>query len=262
VCGAVGSAVAAAAVLGLDTAASRRAAGLAMLQSAGLLGAFGSDGKALQVGMAAAAGVRSALLARAGATVPPDVVRGFEAAYGATWADPDEAAPAIAENWIKAYPCCLQTHSAIEAADLARVAGSADSAVRVTVHPLSLRAAPYALPADELEAKFSIPYTVAFTLLHGPPGVPEFRGLDDSAMRLAAVVEVASDPELAQSEAVLEAADGSAFRVAAALGSPDRPMTPEQLRAKVRSLTSTDLEGLVADDVPARDVLEAVLRLA
>ena len=66
---------------------------------------FGSDAKALQVGMAASTGVHGARLAAAGATVDVEAVRrGFEEAYGASWAEPDPSSPAIRENWIKAYP--------------------------------------------------------------------------------------------------------------------------------------------------------------
>src|SRR5213079_1320405 len=80
VCGVVGAAVAAAALLGADREQAER---LALLQAAGLQSAFGSDGKSLQVGLAAAAGVRAARLAEAGATASREVVAGFEQAYGA-----------------------------------------------------------------------------------------------------------------------------------------------------------------------------------
>src|SRR4051794_12557950 len=80
VCGGVGAAVAAASLLGADRDQAVR---LALLQASGLQAAFGSDGKALQVGLAAAAGVRAAQLAAGGATASAEVVAGFEQAYGA-----------------------------------------------------------------------------------------------------------------------------------------------------------------------------------
>jgi 2-methylcitrate dehydratase PrpD len=255
VCGAVGAAVAAATVLGLEADVRDRAARLALLHAGGLLSAFGSVGKPLQVAMASSSGVRAARLAAAGASVPNEVIDGFEAAYGGTWAEPDNAARAIRENWIKAYPCCLQTHSSIEAAAQAREKGVRDGLIRVRVHPLSVQAAPYGIPANRIQAKFSIPYTVAFALLHGPPNVESFRALDDAALRLAPSVEVLTDPGLGQSEAVLQAKDGRVFRVEVALGSPERPMTPEALQRKVRSLAGDGLEELVGDDVRAQRVL-------
>src|SRR4051794_27524471 len=82
VCGAVGAAVACARLLGLEGARAAAAPRLALLGAAGLHAAFGSDGKSLQVGLAAAAGLNAARLAAAGATVDPDVEHGFAEAYG------------------------------------------------------------------------------------------------------------------------------------------------------------------------------------
>src|SRR6476646_5614460 len=146
VCGPVGAAVATARLLGLDDERERAAAGLALLRAGGLRAAFGSDGKALQVGMAAAAGVHAARLAEAGAVVDAGRIAtgtaGFAEAFSARHATAGDGPPAIGENWIKAYPCCLQSHGAIEAALQAgatRVA--AGDAVTVVVHPVSRRAA-------------------------------------------------------------------------------------------------------------------------
>jgi 2-methylcitrate dehydratase PrpD len=261
VCGAPGAAVAAARILQLGEEQTAAAARLALLQAAGLRAAFGSDGKSLQVGMAAAAGVRAATLAQAGARAPAGVISGadgFEAAYGARWAEPG-GEPAIGENWIKAYPCCLQTHSAIEAAAIARRDGIARQAeVAITVHPVSLQAASLDDVADGLEAKFSIPYLVAFTLLHGPPDVASFHGVDEEARALSPRVNVRTDTALAESAAVL-AVDGEVrAQVEAALGSPGRPMSEAQLSAKVRAIAGERLDGVVDDpDRPVREVLDA-----
>ena len=67
VCGAAGAAHAAARLLGLDDERAGAAERLALLQAGGLRAAFGSDGKSLQVGMAAAAGVQAARIAAGGA---------------------------------------------------------------------------------------------------------------------------------------------------------------------------------------------------
>ena len=80
VCGGVGAAVAAAALLDAPRA---DAVAIALLRAAGLRAAFGSDGKSLQVGLAAASGVAAARLAKAGARVPLDTAAaGFEQATG------------------------------------------------------------------------------------------------------------------------------------------------------------------------------------
>ena len=260
-CGAPAAAVTAARLLGLDARSRRRAVALSLLRAGGLVGAFGSDGKSLQVGMAAAAGVEAALLAAAGASVREEAVeQGFEAAYGARLTLVADHT-AIDENWIKAYPCCLQTHSAIEAAEQARERGGLTAArIEVVVHPVSLQAAVIRDPADGLEAKFSIPYLVAYTLLRGAPTVDTFRGVDEEARVLASRrVSVRTDARLMESEAVIEAERGDELaRVEAALGSPARPMDPQRLRAKVRDLAGDDLEGVLDDAAtPAATVVAA-----
>jgi 2-methylcitrate dehydratase PrpD len=255
VCGGAGAAVAAAALLGADRDAAVR---LALIQAGGLQAAFGSDGKALQVGLAAAAGVVAAQLAAGGASASEEVVSGFEQAYGARFVLDGQGAGE--GNWIKAYPCCLQTHSSIEAAAAARDGGGAPAGpLTVAVHPVSRLTAFRDDVADGLQAKFSIPYLTAFTLLRGAPDVASFAGVDGEARALAAErIRVRTDPALLESEAVLEAGGEALARVETALGSPGRPMDAAALVAKVRDLAGTRLDGALDDDAaPARDVVAA-----
>jgi 2-methylcitrate dehydratase PrpD len=240
-CGTVGAAVATATVLGFGEEAGETAAALALLGAGGLLAAFGSDGKALQVGMAAATGVHAAMLAAGGARVPEGAAQRFAAALGARWATP-EGDPAVRGNWIKAYPCCLQTHTAIEAALIAR---PIESPVMLTVHPLARAAAAVDLPENGLEAKFSLPYLIAFALERGAPGVDDFA---EVAPVRSTRIAVAVDATLCEQEAVLRAGGEEVARVTAALGSPQRPMNADQLAAKVRDLAGDSLDGVVDDD--------------
>jgi 2-methylcitrate dehydratase PrpD len=253
VCGGVGAAVAAARLL---DAPREQALRLALLQATGLRAAFGSDGKSLQVGLAAASGVRAARLARAGARVPLEATAsGWEEATGGRYAEPEPRRRAIDENWIKAWPCCLQTHGAIEAADGVR--DRAPTALTVTVHPVSLQAAAVGPePKDGLQAKFSIPYLTAYTLLHGPPGVESFDGVDGQAVDRARHIDVRPDRSLLESEFVLHSEDEEIARVKAALGSPAKPMNADALRAKVERLAGAELVGALDDlDRPAADLL-------
>jgi 2-methylcitrate dehydratase PrpD len=270
VCGGVGAAVTAATLLGAPV---HDAVAIALLRAAGLRAAFGSDGKSLQVGLAASSGVVAARLAEAGARVPLErAVEGFEQATGGRYAEPAaagaeaaarpepaagaEPAPdrlAVADNWIKAWPCCLQTHGAIEAAD--RLDGSAPDDLSVTVHPVSLQAAAEGpAPADGLQAKFSIPYLTAFTLLHGPPGVESFERVDPAAVERARLIQVKPDRSLRESEFVLHGGGEELARIEAALGSPDRPMDAAALRAKVEGLAGPELAAALDD--PRRPAAE------
>jgi 2-methylcitrate dehydratase PrpD len=245
VCGAAGAAVTAAGLLGAPRDDS---VALALLQAGGLRAAFGSDGKSLQVGLAAAAGVRAARLASAGARAPlAAVARGWEEATGGTYAEAEPGRRAIDENWIKAWPCCLQTHGAIEAAASLR-GRNHPAGPTVTLHPVSLQAASVGPePADGLQAKFSIPYLTAYTLLHGPPAVESFASVDPGAVELARGIAVRPDPSLLESEFVLNDGDEEVARVRAALGSPDRPMDAAALRAKVEGLAGPELAGALDD---------------
>lgn len=262
VAGAPAAALTAAVLLGLDEERTAHALRLALLQASGLRAAFGSDGKSLQVGHAAAAGAAAARLAEAGAVASRDVETGFEEAYRARWVEPGpNDPPAVSENWIKAYPCCLQTHGAIEAAAQARAAGvDPGAALAITVHPVSLHAASLGPDvADGLQAKFSIPYLTAFGLLHGPPVVASFDGVDAAARALAERIELRTDDTLLESEATLEAGGERVGHVEAALGSPARPMDGAALAAKLRDLAGERLDGALDDTgAPVAELVAAV----
>lgn len=274
VCGSAGAAVAAARLFGLDPERERRAIAIALLRAGGLRAAFGSDGKALQVGMAAAVGVHAARLAAAGAAVDPAAIvgagAGFAEAFGVATAAAtvdamieaaDAAATAgaaAAENWIKAYPCCLQTHGAIDAALEHGAAPATGSLLTVAVHPVSRQAAALDAVSDGLQAKFSIPYVTAYTLVHGAPGLSAFDGIDAAAAGLALRVGVRTDSALGASEALLELDGRAVARVTAPRGSPSNPLDAPALAAKVRSLAGDVLGGALNEPGrPAAELLGA-----
>jgi 2-methylcitrate dehydratase PrpD len=261
VCGAVGAAHAAARLLGLDEERTGSAERLALLRAGGLRAAFGSDGKSLQVGLAAAGGVHAARIAAGGAVITADVLgheAGFEAAFGADRGA--GGAAAIDENWIKPWPCCLMSHSSVQAAAEARdaLAGSA-APIEVSVHPVARRAAAYDEVADGLEAKFSIPYLVAYVVLRGEPEPASFDGVDPEVQALARErVRLATDAGLREAEAVLAVAGEEIARVPASRGSPERPLDEAELAAKCERLAGDRLDGLLEDrDAEARALLAA-----
>jgi len=273
VCGPIGAAVAAARLLELSASQRRHAVALAVLRAGGTRGAFGSDGKAIQVGLAAAAGVQAALLARAGAVVDERAVRGplsFEGVLGAmvpAWVGDggsDNGGPdaprAIAHNWIKLHPSCLGTHAAIDAAAEARDAGHRrDSApIVVAVHPVARQAAHLDQVDDGLAAKFSIPYCVAHTLGHGPPGIHDFAALDAETRELSTGVSVVVDESVPEWGAMLSAGGRELSRIPCPRGAPERPASASDLAAKLADLAGDRLEGVLHDlDAPAARALDA-----
>jgi len=266
VCGPIGAAVAASRLLRLSQAERYNAVAVALLRAGGTRGAFGSDGKAIQVGLAAAAGVQGALLARGGAIVDPRAVhgpQGFEGVLGATW--PQDAlndtnadrGAGIKRNWIKLHPSCLGTHSPIELAASAGERLGGETA-RVVVHPLARQAAYLDDVQDGLSAKFSIPYCVAHTLLRGPPGVRDFANVDGRVREHSQLIGVDVDPSLPEFGAVLTVAGEEIARVPCPRGAPERPADASDLAAKVRDLAGERLDGILDDPgVPAATVLAA-----
>jgi 2-methylcitrate dehydratase PrpD len=226
-----------------------------LLQAGGLRAAFGSDGKSLQVGMAAAAGVQAARIAAGGVVISADVLGapdGFAAAFGDV-RDGGEGA-AVEQNWIKPWPCCLMSHSAIEAATRADLGGSAP--IDVTVHPVARRAAAYDEVADGLQAKFSIPYLVAYVALRGEPEPASFEGVDPEVQSFArSRVRLTTDEALLEAEAVIAVGGEEAARVQAARGSPERPMSADELAAKCATLAGDRLDGLLDDRAAAAQTL-------
>jgi 2-methylcitrate dehydratase PrpD len=263
VCGPVGAAVAASVLLGLDSDTREQASRIALLRAGGTRGAFGSDGKAIQVGLAAAAGVQAACLARGGARVDERATHGafsFTEVLGARWPSSGHDGAAITRNWIKLHPSCLGTHAAIDAAVQARAEGlSLDAAtLEVAVHPLSRQAAHLDAVGDGLSGKFSIPYCVAFTLRHGAPRVRDFDGFDAETAAASGRVSVRIDRSLPEFGAVLSTAGRELARVSCPRGAPERPVSRDELATKVTDLAGPELAAAVADlERPAAEVLEA-----
>jgi 2-methylcitrate dehydratase PrpD len=263
VCAPVGAAVAASRLLGLTEGQRENALATAVLRAGGTRGAFGSDGKAIQVGLASAAGVQAALLARAGASVDRRAIDGplgFETVVGASWAAPVPGEPAILRNWIKLHPSCLGTHSPIDAAAQVRADGRAPDRgqVEVQVHPLARQAAHLDEVGDGLSAKFSIPYCVAHTLVHGPPRVADFARIDGAVAARAGEVTVILDESLPEFGAVLTAGGEELARIEAPTGAPERPVTAGELADKVADLAGHRLDGLLDDPgIAAADAVDA-----
>jgi 2-methylcitrate dehydratase PrpD len=266
VCGPIGAAVAASRLLELSEREHASALAAALLRAGGTRGAFGSDGKAIQVGLAAAAGVQAALLARAGASVEGRAIHGplgFEQAFGATWPQPGATVGserAIERNWIKLYPSCLGTHAPIDAAAEARAGGYRLERERleVRVHPLARQAAHLDSVDDPLSAKFSIPYCVALTLAHGRPGVRDLASFDAAVAERSRLVEVVQDASLPEFGAVLAVAGEELARLPCPRGAPARPASAAELARKRADLAGERLDGVLEDlDLPASVALDA-----
>ena len=266
--GAPASAAGAAVALGLTKQQIAAAIALAVPGAGGVQRAFGTDGKSLQVGFAVDAGIRAARLAAAGARADPSaldawlsLVGGDPGAGQAGLADQEPpggrqspgsqaglAGPAVPGGLaVKLYPCCYALQRPISAlAELARVRRLDPSLVsRIVLRTPEAAVQPliHHRPVSGLQAKFSLEYAAAAALLDGYPGFASFT--DDAvrrpdAIRLAGLVETMLEPGGSwlldgTLEAAVHTRTGEIERISQRFppGSPARPPTPDQLRAKL-----------------------------
>jgi 2-methylcitrate dehydratase PrpD len=260
--GAPASAAGAAVALGLTKQQIATAIALAVPGAGGVQRAFGTDGKSLQVGFAVDAGIRAARLAAAGARADPSALDAWVILVGG---DPGAGQAGLADQEppggrqssgsqavpgglaVKLYPCCYALQRPISAlAELARVRPLDPSLVsRIVLRTPEAAVKPliHHRPVTGLQAKFSLEYAAAATLLDGYPGFASFT--DDAvrrpdAIRLAGLVETKLEPGGSwlldgELEAAVHTRAGEIERISQRFppGSPARPPTPDQLRAKL-----------------------------
>lgn len=287
VAGAFGAAAAAGKVSGLDAAALAAAQGVVGSMSAGLL-EFLEDGswtKRLHPGWAAMSGLTAASFARAGWSGPPAVYEGRFGLYATHLSGrdthPEAVGAGLGTTWelmrtaVKPYPICHFVHAFADAVLGLRaghgVRAEDISEIRCAIHPVPGKvvcqpeAAKWA-PRDEYDAKFSLPYVVAASLVRGRFTLAELEddALGDPAvLALAQKVRVRDDPDsafpAAYSGAVeIELSDGRVLthREQVNRGHEERPLTNAEIEEKFRGTI-----GRVADDATAERVRAAVLAL-
>jgi len=257
-CGPYGSAMAAAALLHLDPAATVHALGNAGAQSSGLWQFLeaGTMTKHLHAGRAAEAGVLAADLARYGFTGPPSMLEGAKGWFAATCPDPDPDAVTRDPDgpWqllltsIKPWPSCRHTHPAIDAAQELRhriIAGTVEQ-VEVETYPAALDVCDRPLPQSDYEAKFSLQHCVAAALAREHV---DFAAFAESArvelaeLRRRVIVRVADPYASAYPRAwgsavtvTVRGGERLTVRRTHAKGDPEAALSPIELIAKARML--------------------------
>ena len=233
VCGGVGAAVTAARLMRLDPGAARaRPWPSRCWARPGCAPRSARTASRSRWGWPPAAGVRAARLAAAGARVPLEAAaRGFAEAAGGAYAEPDPAEPRDRAQLDQGL-ALLPPDARVDRGRRARPRGGrrAGGGGRCT-RCRSRRRRWARSPQDGLQAKFSIPYLIAYTLLHGDAHARELRGGGRrGGLGAREAIEVRTDRGLLESEAVLLDADGAELaRVEAALGSPERPLDERAL---------------------------------
>jgi len=206
-CGPFGSAMAAAALLGLDDRQAMHALGNAGTQASGLWQFIedGSMSKHLHAGRAAESGWLAAELAGFGLTGPAEILEGRKGFFVATCADPrpekilaePDASWQLTLTSIKPWPSCRHTHPVIDCAlDLhRRLDGRRVARVSIETYQAALDVCDNPVPASEYQAKFSLQHTAAIALLDGVVGLQSF---DEDARRRAGELRSRVSPVAAE----------------------------------------------------------------
>lgn len=275
VVGVFAAAAAAARLLNLDQVATRNAFGLAA-SSAGGLAAFvqgGDDLKRLHIGHAAREGVFAALLARQGAEAPPAALEGPKGFFAAFVDRADVAGPAIGDAWgvtqcyIKAWPCCGNLLSSIDAVLRLRAAHgfSADDVAALDVDTYRAAADRATTPwTTAPSAQLSFPYLLATALIFGTVRLDHF---SEEARANPAIAALAtrftyrsSDemnaryPAGRPAHVTIALKDGRVVEqmMADALGSPAHPVDDGAMAGKFISVAA-----MTTGENRARDIFEA-----
>lgn len=217
VLGTMAAAAACGHAMGLDAARLTHALGIAGSAASGIIEylADGSSTKRFHAGWAAQAGLRAAMLARAGFDGPRTVFEGTHGLYRgfAPALMPDFAAlvEELGTRWVaadlafKPYACGTMTQPFIDCALALRAQGIAPEDVASivcevgegTVHRLWAPLALKQSPPTGYGAKFSTPYCIAVALVDGDAGLAQFteaRIADPRIRALSAKISYVVDP--------------------------------------------------------------------
>lgn len=256
---AIASAAASAKLLGLSAEGICDAMGLALMQAsfpAAIKHDGGSPMRGVREAHAARAAVQAALLARAGARAFSDPLGGRGGFFEVYGGGPPNLAfiDGLGRRFLsdevsfKPWPACRGTHAYIEAAlalregfeeDLvARVEAEIGSVQEMLMEPRALKIA----PPSAIDARFSIPYTIAVALIDGAVSLDSFgpdKLSDPRILSMAARVFPRVNPAWGRPEATSGSVrihfDGGKsvdWVVQQAAGGADKPLTDAVLAEK------------------------------
>lgn len=262
------AATVAAVAMGLDAERTATAIALAVSSAGGVQRAFGSDGKAIQVGLAVDAGIRAARLAAAGASAD---LRAVDAWLDLVSVPPYDLALDAAEMVpgglaVKVYPCCYALQRPIAcAAEIGRDLDPAgvdrieiwltESAVQPLVHHR---------PTSGLEAKFCLEHALAVGAVDGFAGFDSFSDASVHRPEVARLTRAVTVHLAPGGNGLLEdvvrvalvTTDGTTHtgEIDIPPGAPGRPVTRDQLAQKVRDCVGDRTDTVLSagwDDIAA-----------
>ena len=284
--GAFGAVAGAANLLGLAPQQVRDAWSLVLLQNScpgEIKYSAQSEVRAVREAFPAQAAVTSVLLAEAGVRgfdEPFEGTSGFFRLFAAGQYEPAELLDRLGSRWyidelsFKPWPSCRGTHAAIEAALRLRAGAGFDlrQVERITVEGgivhvmLAEPAARKRAPATAIDAKFSLPFTVATALLRGKVTLDSFTASaleDPEVLAVAARVEFLQRADWGRGQAVcgavalhLQGGRQQRIEIEVPQGSPARPLDDASLVAKF-----VDCAGRAAKPLASADAQVLARRL-
>jgi 2-methylcitrate dehydratase PrpD len=289
------AAAAAGKILGFDEAAMQNALGIAMCRStvAGNSTVAPSLSKRLGVGFASQSGIVAAQLAAAGFPASGEVFQGpagFFQTFYRQEGDYDALLDQLGSRFEivlvgpKPFPSCRYTHCAVTGClDLVHEHGLKASdvqEVRVHIGERDMRSVggwtdeekqKKRRPEGVVDAQFSVPYTVAATLLSGGLSLEDFTDVklrSAEVLDLAARVKLILDPELDQGpmdvkpqvvEIVTRSGTLISEKVVYPKGNPNNPVTSDELIAAFRGMAGYAAKPLAQAKID--DAVATALRL-
>jgi len=254
-CGILGAAMAVGHALGFNADRLVDALGIAVNQSAGLIGSLGQMSKCVSVGNAARNGLFAALMTRAGVKGPADPLGGPHGFFAVMCRTPEPALliSDLGTRWealrntYKPYPCGIVVHAVIDAclelAGAHDLAPAAVAAIEVSGHPLLLERTDRPDVTTGREAQVSLQHAAAAAIFWRAAGLSEF---SDAALSnpdvaaLRAKVTASADPAMPVGAARVRIVTvaGKTFEafVEHARGSEARPLSNRELTEKLRLL--------------------------
>lgn len=230
-------------LLELDHEQFGYAMGLAASQAAGVRANFATMTKPFHAGYAAERGLLSARLAARGFVANPAAFEGDAGlVHAAGTGEVHESADpgwVVTRTLFKYHAACHGTHAAIESARqlLADLEPASVRKAVVVVSPETADVCRIDRPASGLELKFSLPATVALTLLGedtaDPATFTDERSRDEAMLALAGRVAVRASADVGPTAAVLRVETGSADREASFdIGTPEPDLAVQEQRLR------------------------------
>lgn len=276
VSGAVGPAVGAARLLGLDAKKMTSAMGIAMSSVPVTISNTGADAHYMESAFHCVQGIVAAEMAQAGMSGNANLDRHLSKIFGKDRVEPAKMVANLGQEWkflelgIKKYPCCFFTQRQIDV--LVEVRKKHNLSYE-DIESIEVPAAPTDKwvdrpnPKTEGDLQFSLQHVLAAAMLDGDVGLEHMtkESIDDPRLKAARdKVKVKINPDASlepvttPGRVIVKTRDGRKFAGERmyVIGSPEEPLTTQQFRALYARITRPMLS-----DANVKKTTDAILNM-